>query len=245
MLNTVYVKVVGFRDVERHALNTVFRLSQDRSTQYVLWHEGLPLTAHLCLLDTDSYEGGVGLASPGLNKNIKLIAIGEKAPAWAWRSFTRPVNWPGVVHAMDSLFEGAGGTDIDIETGEASQGISPPGVRQTLLVDTSREHRMYLRARLALSGLMEVAEAAEAHSALVLAQHRHFNLVIVNLDDPALDGWKLVQQLVALEPAIGSIVLTGRDASWHVQERAEQSGCAGVLEIPFDPTQIVEMLRRV
>ena len=245
MLTTVYVKVIGFRDVERHALNTVFRLSQDRATQYVLWNPDLPVAAHLCLLDTDSYEGGVELASPGLNKNTKLIAVGAKAPPWAWRSFTRPVSWPAIVHSMDSLFDGAAGTDIDIETGEAAAGITPPGVRQTLLVDTSRERRMYLRARLALGGLLEVADASDAHTALVLAQHRHFNLVIVNLDEPALDGWNLVQQLVALEPAIGSIVLTSRDASWHVQEQAEQSGCAGVLEIPFDPTQIVDMLRKV
>jgi hypothetical protein len=31
----VFVKVVGFSDAERHALNTLFRLSEERDTHYV------------------------------------------------------------------------------------------------------------------------------------------------------------------------------------------------------------------
>ena len=34
MAQRVFVKVVGFSDVERHALNSVFRLSEDRDTIY-------------------------------------------------------------------------------------------------------------------------------------------------------------------------------------------------------------------
>ncbi len=117
MLNTVYVKVIGFRDVERHALNTVFRLSQDRSSNYVLWSPDGPQQGqqpHLVLLDTDSYEGGLELESPGFNKHLKLIAVGERPPEGAWRAFVRPINWTAVVHAMDQLFAGATGSDIDL-----------------------------------------------------------------------------------------------------------------------------------
>jgi CheY-like chemotaxis protein len=245
MLNTVYVKVVGFRDAERHALNTVFRLSQERSTSYQLWTPEAPLPPHLALLDTESYEGGMELQSPGFNKNLKLIAVGEHAPEGAWRAFTRPLNWSAVVHAMDQLFSGASGSDIDLETGESAQGIAPPGVRQTLVVDPSKDHRLYLRARLALAGMLEISETGDALQAYELARQRHYNLVIVNLDAAEIDGWRLVERLVGLEPAIGSIVLSSRNASWHVQQRAEQAGCVGVLEVPFDPMQIMDLLRKV
>jgi CheY-like chemotaxis protein len=245
MLNTVYVKVVGFRDAERHALNTVFRLSQDRTTHYQLWAPEAPLPPHLVLLDTESYEGGMELQSPGFNKNVKLIAVGENAPEGAWRAFTRPLNWSAVVHAMDQLFAGASGSDIDLETGEFAKGIAPPGVRQTLLVDPAKDHRLYLRARLALAGLLEISETGDALQAYDLARQRHYNLVIINLDAPEIDGWRLVERLVGLEPAIGSIVLSSRNASWHVQQRAEQAGCVGVLEVPFDPMQIMDLLRKV
>ena len=36
-MQRVFVKVLGFSDVERHALNTLFRLSEDRETGYALW----------------------------------------------------------------------------------------------------------------------------------------------------------------------------------------------------------------
>ena len=245
MLNTVYVKVVGFRDVERHALNTVFRLSQDRSTSYVLWTPESGRPAQLLLMDTDSYEAGVEMASPGLNRNLKLIAVGDKPPDWAWRTFPRPLSWTAVVHAIDQLFDGAVGADIDLESGEASPGIAPPGVRQTLLVDPSRENRMYLRARLALAGMLEVSDAHDSATALELARRQHFNLVVVHLDAATLNGWNLVENLVALEPAIGSILLTTSDPSWHLQERAEQAGCVGLLQVPFDPTEIMSILRKV
>ena len=37
MTQRVFVKVTGFTDVERHALNTVFRLSEQRGIIYSLW----------------------------------------------------------------------------------------------------------------------------------------------------------------------------------------------------------------
>jgi CheY-like chemotaxis protein len=245
MLTTVYVKVVGFRDTERHALNTAFRLSQDLATAYAFWTPDSPRPPQLLLLDADSYEGGLELASPTLNRKLKLIAVGHKGPDWAWRCFDRPLNWTAIIHSMDLLFAGSGGTDIDLETGEVAQGIGPPGVRQTLLVDVSRERRMYLRARLALAGLLNISEAEDAASAVTLASERHFALVVLHLDAEQLDGWSLVERLVALEPAIGSIILTSHNGTWMLQEQAEQAGCLGVLDLPFDPAQIVEMLRKV
>ena len=245
MSSTVYVRVVGFRDTERHALNTVFRLSMQRVAHYSLWTPELQASPQLVILDADSYEGGMALASPSYNKHLKLICVGDHAPDFAWRHFTRPLNWSAVVHAMDQLFTGSEGTDFDLDTGESAASIAAPGVRTSLLVDLSKDNRMYLRARLALAGFIEVKEATNSGQALEFARNQKFDVVIVNLDVPELQGWKLADQLVALEPAIGSIVLSTRHTSWHVQERAEQAGCLGVLEIPFDPVQVLNLLRKI
>ena len=60
MLNQrIYVSVVGFSDVERHALNTIFRLSEDRDVSYAPW---------------------VPLVAPGLP--ILLAAV--VGAAWGW-----------------------------------------------------------------------------------------------------------------------------------------------------------------
>jgi CheY-like chemotaxis protein len=245
MPSTVFVQVVGFRDVERHAINTVFRLSMQRQTAYSLWMPDSPQPAHLALIDVDSYEGGLAVASPAFNKNLKLIAVGERAPDFAWRVFERPLNWPAVVHAMDQLFatpvNHGGQTDAD----STRPAALPPGIRASLLVDTDRDRRMYLRARLALAGLTEVDDASDAGQALVLARHKHYGVVIVNVDDPALDGWKLAQQLVGLEPAIGAVVVSSRQTSWALLQRVEQLGGRGLLEVPFDPLQIQQLLLKI
>ena len=246
MPSTVYVKVAGFRDAERHALNTVFRLSKDRATQYQLWSPDLLISPQLVVLDVDSYEGGMELDSPKFNKNLKLISVGQNQPEIAWRHFSRPLNWMGVVQAMDQLFTGSEGTDFDFDTGMSTLAIPAPGLRASLLIDMDKERRMYLRARLALAGFVEVQETTNSGQAVHMARQRNFDLVVVNLDHPTdFNGWKLTEQLLSLEPAIGSIVLSTRNALWHLQERAELAGCHGVLEVPFDPVQVQDMLRKI
>ena len=53
MAEPVFVKVVGFSDVERHALNTLFRLSAGQAVHYMLWAEDAPAPAVLALVDGD------------------------------------------------------------------------------------------------------------------------------------------------------------------------------------------------
>ena len=244
MGTTVFVKVVGFRDVERHALNTVFRLSTERSTCYALWTPEAPVMPHIALIDVESYEAGLALASPGLNRNLKLICVGAGAPAHAWRVFTRPLNWTAVLHAMDQLFAPAG-VDIDIELdGEASSTVIPPGVRVTLLVDPSRDERLYLRARLSLAGLIEVDEAESVAQAQAKVRERHYDVVIVDVDT-ADDPWALVERLVAQQPPVGSVVVTTLNNSWQMHERAELAGCRAVLDKPYDPGHVFRVLQMV
>ena len=96
-----------------------------------------------------------------------------------------------------------------------------------------------------MAGFIEVKEALNSGQAIELARQRHYDAVIVNLDQPEIDGWALVDRLMALEPAIGSIILSSRNTTWLLQERAELAGCRGVLEIPFDPLQIKALLSKI
>ena len=60
---------------------------------------------------------------------------------------------------------------------------------------------------------------------------------------PALDTAQ--QNAAESSPVAPIFLLCSRDISWQTHERADQAGCRGVLELPFDPAQIVEMLRKV
>lgn len=241
---SIFVQVVGFRDVERHALNTVFRLSWDRETSYFLWTPEAPIPAQLALIDVDSYEGAMALASPEFNPNLKMICVGERAPATSWRVFPRPLQWPVVVAAMDELF-------TPVSPVRPGQSSLPPGIKVSLLVDALRENRLYLRARLALAGLTAVDDAENSAEGLALAKSRGYDLVIVNIDPQSQSDWELIDQMVALksesESKIGAVVITVDQLAGQVREhaeRAERVGCRGALAIPFEPLQIIDILQK-
>ena len=243
---SVYVRVVGFRDGERHALNTLFRLSVGRSTCYELWTPEAPVAPRLALVDLDSRDAALALTSLSADSNLKLICVGRGAPANAWYTFERPLHWPAVVKVIDSLFDPIEKLDTGVDFGDLEL-ISevPPGLKLSMLVDPSLEDRLYLRARLALAGLTQVEESVTGAQALELARVRPYDLIIVGLELPDMDGWSLVQQLMKLKPAIGSVVVTSTDKSRPMRKRAEASGCRGLLAKPYDPFEVIELLQSV
>ena len=66
MSNTIWIKVVGFSQAERHTLNTLFRVSVPEDTHYSLWNpEGSGGTP--CHLDRHGLprgRSGTGIAHP-------------------------------------------------------------------------------------------------------------------------------------------------------------------------------------
>ncbi|MES2944607.1 MAG: response regulator [Pseudomonadota bacterium] len=99
----IFVKVFGFSDLERHSLNSVFRLSQARSVAYALWTPESTIPAEVLLLDGDSWEASLELANPELEV-LRLVWVGEHPPAHAWRVFERPLHWSAVMDALDSIY---------------------------------------------------------------------------------------------------------------------------------------------
>ena len=119
----IFVKVFGFSDVERHALNTVFRLSESRPVTYALWNAEAPQKAELALLDGDSWEAALELANPA-HDALKIIWIGERPPRKAALVFARPVQWAAVIEGLDQLYlpllaepqeQASQGLDIDLD----------------------------------------------------------------------------------------------------------------------------------
>jgi CheY-like chemotaxis protein len=147
---------------------------------------------------------------------------------------------------MDDLFVPHEKPDAGFYSADSEETIGvPPGFKVSLLVNPSREDQMYLRARLALAGHTDVDDVETGAQALELTKKRRYDLVIVGLDLTDMDGWSLIRQLMMLEPAIGSVVVTTTDKSWYMREHAEASGCRGLLEKPYDPLQVVQLLQIV
>lgn len=267
----IFVKVFGFSDVERHALNTMFRLSESRSTPYALWTAAAPKAAEMALIDGDSWEAALELANPA-HDNLRLIWVGDRAPARASLVVARPLQWAAVIDGMDELFaldmspaiqDDLPEFDLDLPFGpesscvpdmdldhefelttspaplEPTPGISRPHV---LVVDASHDARLYLRARLAMAGLMHVDEAASGAEAVQWLSNRPYKLVILDLELPDMDSWQLVKRVGEAHPAIDSLILTGNRASRFDAARGWLAGARACLCKPLHPGKLEHLL---
>lgn len=245
MSSTIWVKVVGFSAVERHSLNTLFRLSLRQTPSYSLWSHDAPSPPHISLIDMDCHEAEIEMASPTLNPNLKIIGVGDHTNNHAWRSFHRPVDWSALVQELDGLF--ASHTQVDSETGfqDTDFNTAPPGVRTTLLVGMTSQERLYLRARLSLAGLTDVDEAKTAEQASSCVAQRHYDVAVISLELSDADPWSLVQTFLSMLSPPQTVIVATDKPSWLVMEKAEQLGCVGLLEIPFNPPQVLGLLQKV
>jgi CheY-like chemotaxis protein len=242
----IWVKVIGFSDAERNSLNTLFRLSATNDTTYQLWNTQSSSAPHVALIDGDSYEADLEVASPSFNTHLKCIYVGTNPGPQAWRFFARPVDWSALVQSLHELFESRELIDLDLDTEHMSINEPPPGLKISLLVGPSREDHMYLRARLSLAGLTQVDEALSTPEAMGMLAERHYDLVVLSLKMQDTDPWALVQMLkdqtLRTSP---SVLLATTTPSWPIMERAERMGCVGLLEIPFNPRQVQNLLLKI
>ncbi|HET8745603.1 MAG TPA: response regulator, partial [Ramlibacter sp.] len=223
---------------ERHALNTVFRLSEQCLTMYQLWTPAAPEPPRVALLDGQSWEARVEAESP-LHRELRLFWVGANPPASVARAFARPLAWGEVIEALDQLFSPGSGLDL---------GQGPDSVmsqKQALIVSADRDQRLYLRARLALARLTLADEAENAAQAVERARGKQYDLALVDCNLPDADAWVLLRQLRQGPQAIRHVAMTqsGRSVSEHV--RAWMGGADALLENPPHPGRLDAWLSRV
>jgi CheY-like chemotaxis protein len=266
----IFVKVFGFDDVERHTLNTVFRLSETRPTAYSLWTPAAPDDADIALIDGDSWEAALELANPA-HDHLKLIWIGSNAPERAYLVFKRPLQWAAVIDGMDKLLapsstlSARAGTDLDLDLLSESTALidfdldvdtgaptepspldappSEPEQTHVLVVDADLGARLYLRARLAMAGLTRVDEAATGAEALKQMEARPYRLIVLDMDLPDMEPWELVKQVGKARPAVELLILTGSHLSAADMVRGWFAGARSSLRKPLHPGRLKRLLR--
>ena len=121
-----------------------------------------------------------------------------------------------------------------------------PELMQALVIDPDRESRFYLRAKLVMADFLLTDEAATGGEALYLLKTRRYQLVIMDLDLPDIEGWQLAAKVGAAggRPALAdSIVLTRHKMSWLDELRARRLGAAHCLRKPLHPVELAQVLR--
>lgn len=248
MAQRVFVKVVGFSAAERHALNTVFRLSEEREIMYSLWVRGAPEAPRLLLVDGENAEAAAERRSRNAAA-ARLVWVGPHAPPHAWRVVQRPIAWTEVLHGMDDLFGSSEALDFDRAAGTDDMDTQPPEplppLRRALVASADREQRLYLRARLALAELAMVDEAETGPQALALASRQAYCLAIVEHHLPQIDAWSVLRRLRAGVLQQPAVIVAKSGGSLRDRLRARFGGAAAFIDTPVDPAALHEALQKV
>lgn len=252
----VFVNVAGFTDEERDALNLVFRMSEGHETVFSIWEPEAPEPARVALVDGEQVEGRLQPASLR-DANIPIVWVGPQAPADAWRTLSRPIQWAEVTQALDELFSPDAadiGFDLDLEQLDSQpadfQQTQPPDtlppevepMPRALIACASLDERLYLRAKLSLAGLTIADEAETAPQALELVRDNDYVIAIVDLALGGARGWDFPRELSRGEHPIRKVIVTASRPTWVERFRARRSGVAALLPKPPDPTRLQELL---
>jgi CheY-like chemotaxis protein len=251
MARRIFVKVVGFSDVERHALNTVFRLSEDRSTSYALWTLEAPEPPSLALLDATAYESRFEAESP-LNAKLRKAWIGDGAPAGTWCVFRRPISWPEVVGAIDELFDAE---PIDFDLAFGAEEDNGPDTQPSqydeniwhhaLIASADRNLRLYLRARLSLASLPVCDEAEDLAQAKHLLATTRYEAAVLDMSLPGGDAWEVAAAMREGERKVGTVLLLKVGPTRADRARGRRMGIKAVLAAKPDPKRLELLLNAI
>ncbi|GAA6140997.1 hypothetical protein [Hydrogenophaga sp. 5NK40-0174] len=260
--NQVYVSVVGFSDVERHALNTIFRLSEEHEPTYVPWQSGgagrrtgmtVP-DAEVALVDGECAEAVVHRAREA-HESQRLIWVGANPPEHAWRVLERPIHWASLLSDLDMVYAAkqadSGHIDLDISSpsplADDSLGLRPSRFRRALIVGANADERLYLKGRLALAAVIEIDEAQTNEQAMERMKRYEYVCAVFNMDDSQLDAWMLAHTFRQRNPqaiTLGMSAHAGPLGDWWSRRRMEKSSRrTGVHALVAKPPRPWELAR--
>jgi two-component system chemotaxis response regulator CheY len=114
-----------------------------------------------------------------------------------------------------------------------------------LIVDDSSVMRKIVDRSLRQAGLQikEVFEAGNGVEALARMQQTRVDLILTDINMPAMDGLELVRQLQAVKNAqnVPIVMITTEAGEAHVVQ-ALSHGASGYIRKPFSPDQIKERI---
>ncbi len=113
--------------------------------------------------------------------------------------------------------------------------------KRVLIVDDSAVMRKIVERSLRQAGLDlgEVLEANNGIEALSMVRQNSIDLILTDINMPAMDGLELVRQLAAMEAARGvPVVMITTEASESRVVEALSCGARGYIRKPFTPDQI-------
>jgi CheY-like chemotaxis protein len=111
-----------------------------------------------------------------------------------------------------------------------------------LVVDYEENMQALLKRVLSKAGY-DVECAGSGSDALQLAKNNHFDLAVVDVCIPEMDGIELLSKLKDINSQIPVIMISAYP-SWGKKETAERLGCADYLSKPVDMKHLKQLIKK-
>lgn len=95
-----------------------------------------------------------------------------------------------------------------------------------------------------LSDRYDVALASDAREAIDLLQHRTFDLALIDLAMPGIDGFQLAEVVAASSPHRPAVIFLSAEASPRAKVRALSLGASDYVTKPCDPEELLARVAR-
>ena len=116
-------------------------------------------------------------------------------------------------------------------------------MKRILVVEDTEDNRQIIRDLLSSVGY-ELIEATDGAEGVALAQSRHPDLILMDIQLPQMDGYEATRRIRAVPElakvpiiAVTSYALSGDEA------KTRAAGCDGYIAKPFSPRQLLAKIR--
>jgi two-component system chemotaxis response regulator CheY len=114
-----------------------------------------------------------------------------------------------------------------------------------LTVDDSASIRLTTNVALSNAGYT-VTEAINGAEGIAKATSGTYDLIVTDLNMPVMDGLTMIRELRKIPSQMGiPIIFLTTESDGSIKEQAKAAGATGWLTKPFDPDNLVKIVRKV
>lgn len=264
------VDVIGFNDVERAMLTSIFALAARRDPGFAQYEPGTPgRSPDIYLVDADNPESFGEFRALHKRTQLPAVLIGASAHGTSFPILPRPLQWARLLQALeDSL---PGGDEMPVAAPPppapeiATRHRTHPGLGRTqppqpapdaaaskrmlgdtvLVVDDNATVRAFMQAKLAPYGF-EVDFAETGEEAVGLSGTQEYTCVFLDVVLPGIDGYQVCKLIKSNKQAIKKtavVMLTSRSSPFD-KLRGSLAGCDEYLTKPLDEDRLLEVIAK-
>jgi len=271
-LNEQYlVDVIGFNDVERSMLSSIFALAARRDPGFGQYEPGTPgRTPDVYLVDADDPHAFSEFRALHKRSSLPAVLVGSSGHGTSFAVLPRPLQWARLLQTLEDTLGGddeqpvslapASAPDLSQSQplrrslpgrGSVPQSMSDAAAKKRMLgdtvlvVDDNATVRMFMQAKLAPYGF-EVDFAETGEEAVGLSGQHEYTCVFLDVVLPGIDGYQVCKLIKSNKQAIKKtavVMLTSRSSPFD-KLRGSLAGCDEYLTKPLDEDRLLEVIAK-